>query len=290
VHERSTFGLVLSACGRFLVSLLVIGLATTCLLRFAPGFGVDERELDTRLSNESIEELRKSAGSQDIFTSYYQFLRKAAARDLGFSRSLNRPVGELIEQRYATSVRILSLGLGAAWLNAFLLAAMGAVLKARVIPIFGVLSGSLILCIPSALLAYLCYIAGAPAFLVVALVVFARLFRVIDNLFQSARQKTHILAARSQGLREIRIFTKHVLSASGAELVALGGASVSMAVSATIAAEALCDEPGLGQLAWKAALARDLPLLVSLTLIIGAVTLFFNRGADMLAAMRRTAA
>ena len=72
---------------------------------------------------------------------------------------------------------------------------------------------------------------------------------------------------------------KHVMAAIFSEGIALGGASVSMAVSATIAAEALCGEPGLGQLAWKAALARDLPLLVTLTLLIAALTLFCNRAA-----------
>jgi len=32
--------------------------------------------------------------------------------------------------------------------------------------------------------------------------------------------------------------------------------------------ESLCDVPGIGQLAWKAALSRDLPLLSALSLII----------------------
>ncbi|MGH9631673.1 MAG: ABC transporter permease subunit, partial [Bryobacteraceae bacterium] len=120
------------------------------------------------------------------------------------------------------------------------------------------------------------------------LIIFARAFRVIDNLFGSARNTSHILAARSQGLSEFRILTKHILPATLAELIALEGASVSMAVSATIAAEALCDEPGLGQLAWKAALARDLPLLVSLTLLIGTVTIFCNRCADAFVQLRES--
>jgi peptide/nickel transport system permease protein len=123
---------------------------------------------------------------------------------------------------------------------------------------------------------------------VVALISFARVFRVIDNVFRSTGGNCYLLAARSQGVAEFRIFTRHVLPATFPELVALFGASVSMAVSATIAAEALCDQAGLGQLAWKAAQARDLPLLVTLTLMIAAVTLFFNRAADVLGRMWRT--
>lgn len=290
MFEAGTLGKISSAGGRFIASVLLIGFATTCLLRFGPGFGTDERELDFRLSNQSIEELKKSSGNQDVIRSYFQYLRDVANGDLGFSRSLNRPVGELIQQRYTTSVRILIFGLAAGWLSAFLFAATGAVLQAPSIPLTGTLSGAAILCVPSALLAYLCYLAHAPAFLVVGLMIFARVFRVIDNLFRSARHKCHVLAARSQGLHELRIFTWHVLSDTSAELIALGGASVSMAVSATIAAEAFCGEAGLGQLAWKAALARDLQLIVSLTLIIGAFTLFCNRAADTFVRIRRSAA
>jgi len=290
MSERNPLRMILSSAWRFAWSILLIGFATTCLVRFGPGFGTDERELDFRLSNESIEEIRKGSGAENVLAVYCRFLRDAVRGDLGFSRSLNRPVGELIQQRYTTSLRIMTLGYATGWLAAFLFAAAGAVSQARSIPFWGTVAGAAILCVPSALLAYLCYLAKAPAFLVVGLMIFARVFRVIDNLFRSARSKCHVLAARSLGLHEVRIFTRHVLSDTSAELIALGGASVSMAVSATIAAEAFCGEPGLGQLAWKAALARDLQLIVGLTLLIGAITLVCNRAADMFVQIRRAAA
>jgi peptide/nickel transport system permease protein len=89
---------------------------------------------------------------------------------------------------------------------------------------------------------------------------------------------------------EFRIFSSHIFSMTLPEMVALGSSSVSMAMGATIAAEALCDQPGLGQLAWKAALARDLPLLLALTLLIAAVTLVCNRAADTFLGLRRVSA
>ena len=45
-----------------------------------------------------------------------------------------------------------------------------------------------------------------------------------------------------------------------------------MAIGAAIPIEAICDTPGLGRLAWNAAMARDLPLLVNLTMVIAVVT------------------
>jgi ABC-type dipeptide/oligopeptide/nickel transport system permease component len=40
--------------------------------------------------------------------------------------------------------------------------------------------------------------------------------------------------------------------------------------------------PGIGQLAWQAALARDLPLLVNITILVTLVTLLANSGADVI--------
>jgi ABC-type dipeptide/oligopeptide/nickel transport system permease component len=45
--------------------------------------------------------------------------------------------------------------------------------------------------------------------------------------------------------------------------------------------EVVCDLPGIGQLAWKAAMGRDLELLVNLTMIITIITLLANSAADV---------
>jgi ABC-type dipeptide/oligopeptide/nickel transport system permease component len=60
-----------------------------------------------------------------------------------------------------------------------------------------------------------------------------------------------------------------------------------MAVGAVIPVEALCGLAGVGQLAWQAALARDLPLLVNITILVTLVTLLANSGADVIGHMIR---
>jgi ABC-type dipeptide/oligopeptide/nickel transport system permease component len=60
------------------------------------------------------------------------------------------------------------------------------------------------------------------------------------------------------------------------------GVSASLAFTAAIPIEALCDLPGVGQLAWKAALGRDLYLLVTLTVLVTAVTLVANSTCELL--------
>ena len=56
--------------------------------------------------------------------------------------------------------------------------------------------------------------------------------------------------------------------------------AVSIAFPALVPIEAVCDSPGALQLAWKAALARDLPLLVTLTMVASLVVLLGNAAAD----------
>ena len=288
--ERRTWRCVLAGCTSLLISLLAIGFVTSALVQLAPGFGADERWLDARLSNESIDRLYDEAAGPGVLAGYYTFLRNAVSGDLGSSTTLHRPVLELIQQRYLTTAKILGYGWLIGWAHALLLAAVGVILQSRIVAAPGTLAGAAVLCIPSALLAYLCYLARAPAFLVVGLIIFARVYRLLDNLFRATQAEPFVLAARSQGLPEFRIFLSQTVPATLGEIVALGGASVSIAMGATIAAEALCDQPGLGHLAWKAALGRDLPLLLSLTLLIGAVTLVCNRAADVFVQLRRASA
>jgi peptide/nickel transport system permease protein len=64
-------------------------------------------------------------------------------------------------------------------------------------------------------------------------------------------------------------------------VLALGGVSVTLAFGASIPIEALADSPGIGQLAWRAALGRDLPVLVGITLLLTAITIVANVLADI---------
>jgi peptide/nickel transport system permease protein len=86
-------------------------------------------------------------------------------------------------------------------------------------------------------------------------------------------------------LHPLRILACHAAPPVLPELLALGGVSVSMAMGAMVPVEALCDSPGVGQLVWQAAMARDLPVLVNVTLLLAAFTI----GANLLADTARSA-
>jgi peptide/nickel transport system permease protein len=104
-------------------------------------------------------------------------------------------------------------------------------------------------------------------------------------------QAPHVLMARAKGLGGAAVLFRHVLPVLAPEMLALAGVSVSLAFSAAIPLESICDVPGVGQLAWQAALGRDLPVLVSLTLLLTLVTRAANAAADVaIASLRGDAA
>ena len=129
---------------------------------------------------------------------------------------------------------------------------------------FWATTAGLLLALPAALLAYLCLLAGARSATVLVLVLAPRIFRFTRNMLVQGYGSLHVEMARARGVRESTILVRHVLPAAAPQILALAAASASMAFGAAIPIEAICDVPGLGRLAWQAAMARDLPVLVNL--------------------------
>jgi len=264
------------------VTVLLGGILSATLVRLAPGFDADERQLDTRLSPESIQAIRQArAQDANILVFYARYLNRALHGDLGRSHTLDRPVRQLISERLPVTLRLVGAGLLLGWILALALSLTATLARAAACDLIATALGGALLCLPSAVLALLFVWISAPASLAIALVVFPKVFRYSRNLFAAGYAMPHVLAARARGVGNARLLLWHVLPAAGSQLLALAGVSVSIALGAAIPVEALCSIPGVGQLAWQAALGRDLPLLVALTVLVTLVTLIANSGADL---------
>ena len=269
-----------------IATVLLGGFLAAVLVRFAPGFDADAQELDPHLSAESIQFLRRARiENHNIFRFYVHSLERAAHGDLGTSLSLGQPVTTLLRQRAPLTLRLVVLGLLLSWAVALGLALSAAWMRISAYDSLATLISGIFLCLPAAVLALLSVLWNAPGALAVGLIVFPRIYRYARNLLAKAYSLPHIITARAKGVSELRILFWHAIPVSGPQLLAVAGVSVSIAVGAAIPVEALCGLPGVGQLAWQAALARDLPLLMNLTILVTLVTLLANSGADVIGKM-----
>lgn len=269
-------------------TVLLGGLISATLVRLAPGFDTDEAQLDPRLNSASIEALhQKRIEQHNIFSFYLHSLSRAAQGDLGSSISLGQPVLALLRERAPQTIRLVGLGLLLSWAIVLALALSAAGLRTAAFDSLATVVSGTFLCVPAAVLALLSVLWNMPGALAIALIISPRDYRYARNLLGKAYSMPHILAARARGLSELRILFWHVIPVVAPQLLALAGVSISVALGAAIPVEALCGLAGVGQLAWQAALARDLPLLVNITTLVTLVTLLANSGADVIGHMLR---
>ncbi len=264
------------------------GLIAATLVRYAPGFGTDERQLDARLSNDSIQAIRTANPQErNIVQFYASSLRRVLHGDFGESRSLNRPVRQLLQERAPVTLAVAGRGLGLAWAVAVLAVLAAWLLRVPAVEFSVTIFSGILLCLPAGVLALLSVLMNAPGYLAIGLIVFPKVFRYLSNLVAGVRQMPHITMAYAKGVSQPAMFFRHVAPVIKREVLALAGVSIGIAISAAIPVEALCGIPGIGQLAWQSALARDLPLLINISMLVIACVVLANAGADLLSEERR---
>ena len=268
--------------GRALVILLISGFLGAALIRLAPGSDVDEQELDPRLSKASVESLRRERALRDNPLQFYlHYLGGLLRGDAGQSSLFSRPVSALIGERLPVTIRSVAAGLVAGWCAAVLLAAASVLGRSIAVVFMSTLVSGALISVPAAVLAILCLLLDLPPAAAIAAVVFPRIFPHAYQQLRAGLDKPYVTMARARGLSNMRVFFWHIVPGTLGPIVALAGVSISLALGTSIPVEALADSAGVGQLAWRAALARDLPLLVGITLLLTAVTVAANLLSDI---------
>ncbi|HLY16570.1 MAG TPA: ABC transporter permease [Bryobacteraceae bacterium] len=269
------------------VTVVAGGVLTAALVRLSPGFGVDEHVLDPTRDAAALRAVQAARPEQSDFLGYTISHTAAMFRgDLGLSRNWNRPVAGLLRERWPVTAQLMLVGILGGWALALAFALPGVLWPSRAWRAFAAGTSGLLLSIPSAALALLIFVYAGPVRAVMALAVFPRVYQYLHNILSDAAAQPHVMAARARGVRPTRILLWHILRVAAPQVLALAGVSVSMAFGAAVAVEVICDLPGIGQLAWRAALARDLPLLVTLTMLVTLATQLANAVPDMLIAKR----
>lgn len=270
---------------RILLLALLGGLLGATMVRLSPGFGTDEQDLSLTLSDQSREALRaERMADANIARFYLHYLAGLVRGDFGFSRSLNRPVAELLKERLPETLRSVAYGMAGGIACGLALAILTVFWRARLGDLLAGAWSGLFLSVPAAVLALLFLWTGANGKWAIVLLVFPHVYRYAKNLLVDNMASPHVLAACARGVSRTRILLAHVIRPVGPQLCAVAGISASLAFGASIPVEVICDVPGIGQLVWKAALGRDLPLLVTITILVSLMTMVVNAAADLLIA------
>jgi peptide/nickel transport system permease protein len=268
--------------GRVLLIALAAGFIGAALVRLGPGFGASEQDLDPRLGRETRDAVRaQNAAGNNVFVYYVKWVAGVAHGDLGYSPSLKRPIAELFRDRLPITLKEVAGGALAGTLAALLLAIAllnrGVKLRSTMIGV----GSAAFLSIPAAVAAMLCFWFDINVVWAIAFAVFPQALRYAGNILASSRAAEHVLAARARGVSGRRVLLFHILGPVTPQIAALAGMAVTVAFGASIPIEALCDRPGIGQLAWQAALARDLPILVDVTVLAAVLTAGASALADI---------
>ncbi len=281
-HSRIVRGALLRGC-RLALIVLLAGILSATLVRFAPGFGVDERELNSHLNSASIGAIRSShAGNRSILSFYGKYLYGMARGDFGTSQTFQRPVAELVRERAGVSVHSLVTALPATWFLVLGAAVSVTILRNRFSDLLPSMVAGALMASPAAMIALWAAGTGHGVEIALILILAPTLYRYVRNILERNFRRSHVMAARARGIGSIRLVLWHVLPTSAPQVTGLIAISLSMAFGALIPVEFICDSPGFGQLALQAALGRDLPLLIVLTMIVTIVTFAANMTADVL--------
>jgi peptide/nickel transport system permease protein len=282
LRTRSAFSKRLASSLIALVCVVLAGgFLAAALVRYSPGFESIPEDL-LHISPSALQTLHEERARENSLPRFYaHYLQAAIHGDLGVSESLRIPVSDLIRDRAPVTARLILFGTAGGWLLGGLLAWLSVWTRRPALEAVAFSLSGLLLAIPPAVLALAFFFYEAPLSLALSLALLPRVFGTMRALLDDCYASPALLAARARGAGPFVIATRYVLRAAAPQLMALLGVALVLAFGSAIPIEALCGVPGLGALALQAAIARDMPLLCGLALLITFFVTFIHAAGDL---------
>ncbi len=299
---------VVSRFGQGIVILFVVTLITFGLQHALPG-GPGRAVLGNHATAAQIAEFNHQNGlDQPLPVQYIVYMRNVVRGDLGFSYKLNQSVTSLIEERLPKTLLLTLTGLVLAVLLGIPIGLIEALRRNSALDSALTTASFIFYAMPIFFLSLLLVLAFSicvPIFPpeapqgfdvgeiladpwglvlpVLALTLwnvalFSRYMRssVIDALSQD-----YVVTARSKGLKQSAIVSRHLLRNSCIPLVTLIGLNLPSVVAGTLIVEAVFNYPGMGLLFWNAATGDDFPVELGVVLVTGIATVIGSLMADL---------
>jgi peptide/nickel transport system permease protein len=107
------------------------------------------------------------------------------------------------------------------------------------------------------------------------------LMRYTSAAVREAMANEYVRTARAKGLSEWTVVFRHVLRPALLSIVTVTGLAFGHLLSGTVLVESVYVWPGLGQYAYRSALALDVPAIMSVTIVIACVYVVVNFCVDI---------
>ncbi|MGH9751804.1 MAG: ABC transporter permease, partial [Blastocatellia bacterium] len=294
---------------RLLQSILVLLIISFLIFALLARAGSDAaRALDNlHGSEETIEKIRRIHGLDRPLTErYWNWVADAARGDLGHSFEFHAPVWSLIRLPLLRTMTMATIAILIAWSVAL---ALGIAAARRAGSWVDRLCSALILLAAStprlvlALLA-LAFISSTPLINVVGPTTNSDVeilsFRVIPPaiilsvplialflaqtrvVIREALDEEFVRVARARGAPEWMVLLRHALRPAAGPLITIFGFSLGGVMSGSVIVEKVMGWPGLGLLTVSAVQARDVSLLLGVTMVAAAMVMAGNLAADIL--------
>jgi peptide/nickel transport system permease protein len=298
---------LLRRAGQAILVLFLVTIVVFVLSHLLPG-GPARAILGQQATPVAIDAFNKQHGFDRAWTMQYLiWIRDVFHGNLGFSYKENQSVVGLLADRLPKTAVLAGIGVGLAVLLAIPLGFLQALRQRRLVDyaitglvfvlystpafwlalllvlFFAVTLGWFPAQAPQGSLSAMLADPGGMVLPVatitlVSLALYSRYTRssAMDNLNQD-----YVRTARAKGAGTWRLLTRHVLRNALSPVVTLLGLSLPFILTGTLITERVFNFPGMGLLFYNAAVTQDYPVLLAVTLVVGAATVVGSLLADL---------
>ncbi|KAB2582152.1 ABC transporter permease [Rhodococcus erythropolis] len=217
---------------------------------------------------------------------YLNYLGRLLHGDLGQSYQLKIPVWEVISSHLVSTLTLAAAALSLAWVFALVVAiwsARGGRVAAAISSSLEIVSsavphfwlGTLLIVLFSVQLRWLPATSGStgPTGLVLPVLTLAIplagfLGQVMRESMSDAMQSPFSLSARARGESEVGVSMRHAIRHAALPGIGLSGWAFGSLISGAVVVETIYSRPGLGRSLLQAVLARDVPVVLGITLVV----------------------
>jgi peptide/nickel transport system permease protein len=303
---------ILRRVGMGVLMLLALSLLVFVLLRLAPGDPVDAYlDPSVPLTPTELAATRARLGlDQPIPVQYVVWLKQVLSGDLGYSLQRNHePIARLLRERIGATLLLMGSGLLVAIVVGIAGGIVCAVHRGRWIdhllslPAFIGISSPAFLTALVGLFLFSVTLRWAPSggmrtpglppttgdllrhlvlpALLLSIGHAALIMRYMRASLVEVLNQDYVRTARSKGVREFWVIVKHAVRNALLPVVTLIGSTLGTAVGGAIFIESVFNWPGMGLLLINAVEARDYPVIMAATLVVGACVLAANILTDI---------